>query len=162
MVEEKLVPFKIFLACLCIVTFIWLSIWQTLKSGNHLENPFLNIVGYAFSIDWSSTPWQLLAVAGAFLSIVAVRLVDLNFQKFQTALETKDDVLVSNALSRLSCIERLCRLRTLLFLAYCTLVSFQAILVWNAHACWFIPYPFVDAVAQSFYHGYLPPSQCSN
>src|SRR5262249_33755797 len=45
--------------------FVGASIWRTLEEGRVPDNVFLNVVGYAFSIDWRSTPWQLLGVAGA-------------------------------------------------------------------------------------------------
>ncbi|WP_315826105.1 hypothetical protein [Bradyrhizobium sp. SZCCHNG3015] len=149
------------LACyFSIILFIISSFCRTTMKGTLPENPFLNVVGYSFSVDWSTTPWQLLGVAGSLLSLTSYYLVDWNYRKYCVANDTQDPSLAREALLQFVWIERLTRVRSLLFLAYCALVGFHALLVFNSHSCWFIPSDTLQASAETVYGEYTPVPEC--
>jgi hypothetical protein len=143
-----------------IITFVTVSLWRTLNEGALPNNPFLNAVGYALSIDWVSTPWQLLGVAGALLSLATVYLVDWDFRKYRVAVETRDTVLAAEAIRHFGRIERLARVRTMLFIAYCVIVALHAVLVFNHQACVFTPSRNLQSWSKAIYGDRTPPAEC--
>ena len=143
-----------------IMLFIVGAVWRTISQGKLPENAFLNIVGYAFSVDWSTTPWQLLGFGGSVLSLVVFYWIDWSFKKYITAEKTQDGTLRGEALRDFEQIERVKRIRSLLFLAYCALVGFQALLVLNTRSCWFIPGPHTQGWAEWLYGNHAPDQKC--
>ncbi len=148
------------LSIFSLLIFLTMSIWRTLGDGKLPENPFLSVVGYAFSIDWSTTPWQLLGVAGSILSIATIYLVDLNYRKYRVAIDTCDKDLADSAIRNFRFVERLERLRTLLFLTYCVIVGLHAFLIFNSQSCWFSPTQGFSAKIQLLYGRYSPAFNC--
>jgi hypothetical protein len=150
------------LAYLSILAFAGASIWRTFSQGMSLENPFLNVLGYALVINWSTTPWQLLGAAGSLLSLVVIYLTDWTFRKYTIAKRTQDALLLEEAKEQMRKIEQLARLRTITFLTYCAIVGFHALLVLNDRACWFVPATSVEAWSESLYREYAPVVNCTN
>ena len=143
------------------MAFFCASLWGTISKGKLPDNPFLNVVGYAFSIDWSATPWQLLGVVGSVLSLVVIYLVDWTFRKYRVAKDTQDAALADEALRHFGWIERLARARTLVFLAYCAIVGLHGLLVVNARVCWFDPTPSIQSWAKVLYQERTPGQKCA-
>lgn len=149
------------LAYLSILAFVGVSLWRSLNQGRLPDNPFISIVGYAFLIEWTATPWQLLGLTGSILSLAIFYLVDWTFRKYRVANDTQDAPLADQALRHFRWIERLAQARTLFFLAYCAIVGFHAILVLNARTCWFIPAPNVQVWAEWLYREEMPNRECT-
>jgi hypothetical protein len=145
-----------------VIAFLAVNIERTINEGKLPENPFLSTFGYALSIDWSATPWQLLGVIGSALSLIVLYWIDWNFRKYCVATDTQDTALAKEARRHFRWIEYLARVRTLLFLAYCVIVGFHALLVLNARSCWFTPSSNVQAWSLSLYGKHLPDVTCGH
>ena len=147
-------------ATICI--FICVTVWQS-SSGGHLpQNPFLSVLGYAFSLGWSAAPWQVLGVLGSILSLSISYLIDWTFRKYEIANQTGDDALADEAIVHFGWIERLSRFRTLCFLLYCVVVGFHAFLVVNSRSCWFVPASGVQTWSERLFQERTPQLECDS
>ena len=148
------------LAYLSIAAFLGAGLWQTLGQGETLENPFLSVFGYALSVNWSTSPWQLLGFAGSVLTLVVIYLSDWIFRKYVIATHTNDVDLREEAKRQMRAVEHLSRLRTIMFLAYCAIVGLHASLVLNGRACWVVPAPSIQRWSEWLYREYAPILRC--
>jgi hypothetical protein len=149
------------LSYLSIAAFVGVSLWRTFNSSHLPDNPFLSVIGYAFAIEWTTAPWQLLGLFGSLLSLAIVYLVDWNFEKYRIAVETRDAALAEDAQWHFRWIEYVSRLRTLLFVAYCVLVGFHAFLILNARSCWITPTAGMQSWSVLFYQEQAPKLACT-
>ena len=124
------------------------------------ENPLITPIGYLLLVDWSR-PWQVFAVAGAVLSMTIVFLVDDIHGELEIALAQRNLGLQKAAERKFGWIERLARLRLLMFIAFWLIVGAHALLYFNSRQCWFTLSPALQGWAETVYGDRLPrPCQC--
>jgi hypothetical protein len=124
------------------------------------ENPLITPIGYLLLVDWSR-PWQVFAVAGAALSIFIVLLVDDVHGEYEIGLVQENRALQKAAERKFGWIERLARLRLLVFILFWLIVGAHALLYFNSRQCWFALSPALQGWAETVYGDRLPrPCQC--
>jgi hypothetical protein len=148
-------------AYISVFIFFVTNVWNAHSDQGLPDNPFLNVVGYALVINWAATPWQLLGVTGSLLSVGILYAIDWAYRKSQAAKATNDSLLEAEALRQFGWIERLSRIRSLLFICYCGAVGLQAILVFDARSCWFVPASSIQRLADSLYGNKVPINRCA-
>src|SRR4051794_12279715 len=88
---------------------------------------------------------------GSVLSLVVVLLVDHVYGQFKVAGNTGDKELLDSARRKLGWVERLNRLKLVVFMLFWLFVGTHAILYFNNHRCWFpVPHNLNDW-AHDFY-----------
>lgn len=135
--------------------------YHTVSMGHWAVNPYLSVIGFAFVIEWSKTPWQMLGASGATLTLIIMYWIDSAFIKYRTARESRDIKLEKEARRHFKWIEVLSRLMTILFLVYCAIVGFHALLFLNSRSCWFFPSEKMQIWAISLYGMYTPNLTCT-
>ncbi|HKZ03698.1 MAG TPA: SEC-C domain-containing protein [Pyrinomonadaceae bacterium] len=141
----------LFVSVFTIVAFLIQNAWDLVAGGQFPDNPFVSVVGYFFLIEWSAPPWQLLGLLGAALSLAIVFWIDWAYKKRSAAERTGDAKLHAESDSDFGHIERLARVRTIVFVLYLALVGFQAALYFNHRGCWLVMPDKVAAWAEAIF-----------
>jgi hypothetical protein len=146
------------LACLMLLVFVGTNL--ILSGVIFQENPLLTPIGYMLLIDWMLQPWQVCSIAGAVLSVILIFMLDHALKEHKIAQEDSNPELMHAAERKFGWIERLSRLRLLLFIIFWLMVGAHAILYFNSQRCWFSVPPNVQDWAKSLYGDHLPPDSC--
>jgi hypothetical protein len=149
---------SIALACLSLLAFAVANL--VLSGAVFQQNPLLTPLGYLLLIDWTPRLWQICALAGSVLSLALVFMLDHVAGEYRIARESGDFNTARAAERKFGWIERLSRLRLILFIMFWLMVGTQALLYFNYHRCWFSVPPKVQDWAKSLYGDHLPPDHC--
>jgi hypothetical protein len=149
---------SIALACLSLLAFVVANL--VLSGTVFQQNPMLTPLGYLLLIDWTPRLWQVCAVLGSALSLAIVFMLDHLVREYKIAQEDGDLELMRASERKFGWIERLSRLRFLLFIVFWLMVGTHAILYFNSHRCWFSVPPKFQEWAKSIYGDHLPPDHC--
>jgi hypothetical protein len=124
------------------------------------ENPVLTPLYYLFVLDWSGKFWPLFSIAGPSLSIVTLVWLNRTFAMYQTAKEHNYDDLQREAEQTFPIIERIQRVKYVLFIVYCLLIVGQAGLYFNSQKCWVSIAPNVQSWSDWFFGDKSPHQKC--
>jgi hypothetical protein len=126
------------------------------------SNPLLSPIGYLLLIDWRRLmSWQVCALSSAVLSIILVFWVNEASVRRGVAVDTGDTRLLRKAERQFGWIERLMRLRFVIFMLFWLLVGAHATLYANSRHCWFTLSPTLQSWALYTYGDHLPQDHCS-
>ena len=136
--------------------FFYYALTPPLLNGE--RNPLIHVLGYLFLIDWSKIQYaQGLLLALAVLAIIILYWLDDAFCRLRRALRDKKLADERWARGEIARIERLSRIRPVLFAIYVGLFGFHTVLVLNAKSCWFTPPQHVQSFALTLYGDLTPP-----
>lgn len=143
------------LTTLCV--FVFGNILLTLPA----TNPLITVFGYIFVVDWSAIfPYQILVLLLAGLSIGLVFLVDDAVGQHRHAMSKEAENLLIRSSSKLRWIERLARIRLILFLLFNLCVAGQTLLYINSLKCWFSVPENITSWGAWIYGDRMPESLC--
>lgn len=147
------------IAITTIIGFVWINLVHS--GAIFKDNPLLLMVGYAFLVDWSMPPWQILTVVLALLSVALVFLVDDAGGQYRLATTQGDKALRARAEQKLRWIERLARGRFMLLLLFLIIAGGQALLYFNSVKCGFSTPIWMERQGQWLYGGRMPQNMCT-
>ena len=150
---------SIALSIITILTFLWSNLVET--GAVFKDNPLLIAVGYFFVVDWSLRPWQLFPITLAVLGLAIVFLVDDAAGQYHLAKAERKDELVARSETKFRAIERLTRLRLVLFVVFTLLVGAHTLLYFNSTQCWLNVPSNIEGWAQWVYGKRMPRAHCS-
>lgn len=101
-------------------------------------NPLLVPLGYLLLIDWSIAPWQLCGLVGSLLSLLLIILMNDAMGKYRIGHEINDQTLLHSVSVQFGWIERISRVRTLIFILYLSIAGIHTLLYVNTVRCWFV------------------------
>jgi hypothetical protein len=150
---------SIALSIITILTFLWSNLVET--GVVFKDNPLLIAVGYFLVVDWSLRPWQLFPIALAVLSVAIVFLVDDAAGQYHLAKTEGKDELVARSETKFRAIERITRLRLILFIVFTLLVGAHTLLYFNSTQCWLNVPSNIEGWAEWVYGKRMPRAHCS-
>lgn len=124
---------------LALITICGFIIANIIFTGAFLEsNPLITVLGYAFIIDWSAVfPYQIITLVLAGLSVFIVYAVDDAAGQHRHAVSKNDKTLLSRSETKFRLLERIVRVRLILFILLNLSVACQTVFNVNSLKCWF-------------------------
>jgi hypothetical protein len=149
---------SIAIATLSLLTFAFAQLYILAFGKDGIIAP----VEWLLLIDWKKLwSWQICGLLGSVLTLAIVFMVDDAGGEYRIAQTTSDSKLLGAAKAKCGWIERLIRIRFLVFLAFWGLLGAHMVLYVNSTQCWFSLPSTLQEWAQSIYGDLYPRSKCS-